>query len=129
MIQQDEATVFASLRDKAAELNQEFTAAGKVAAKQIREAGKPNWIEIIAKGMVTAIWYVMITCGIMYMVYDIKDIHNDLAYLRERVNAVHYNQTIPGANFTPWDMKAFYEAWDNQNEYILGARHNNTRGK
>ena len=121
-IQQDGASVFAPLRDKAAELSQEFTAAGKVAAKQIREAGKPDWVEILAKGMVTAILYVMITCGVMYMVYGIKDIHKELDYLHNRVDVIQYNQTIPGANFTPWDMKEFYEAWDNQNKYIWEQR-------
>ena len=124
-IQQEGDSVFAPLRDKAAELSQEFTAAGKVAAKQIREAGKPDWVEILAKGMVTAILYVMITCGVMYMVYGIKDIHKELDYLHNRVDVIQYNQTIPGANFTPWDMKEFYEAWDNQNEYIKEIRNNN----
>lgn len=128
-LQQDGASVFAPLRDKASELSQEFTAAGKVAAKQIREAGKPDWVEILAKGMVTAIVYVLITCGIMYMVYGIKDIHSDLAYLRDRVDVIHYNQTIPEANFSPWDMKAFHEAWDNQNKYIWEMRQTATQGK
>lgn len=128
-IQQDGASVFAPLRDKAAELSQEFTIAGKVAAKQIREAGKPDWVEILAKGMVTAIVYVLITCGIMYMVYGIKDIHSDLAYLRDRVDVIQYNQTIPEANFSPWDMKAFHEAWDNQNRYIWEQRNNNGQNK
>ena len=121
-IQQDGASVFAPLRDKAAELSQEFTAAGKVAAKQIREAGKLDWMEVLVRGLVTALWYVCITGGVMYWIYGIKDIHSDLAYLRDRVDAIQYNQTIPGANFSPWDMKAFHEAWDNQNKYIWEQR-------
>ena len=128
-LQQDGASVFAPLRDKAAELSQEFTAAGKVAAKQIREAGKPDWTEVLVRGLVTALWYVCITGGVMYWLYGIKDIHSDLAYLRDRVDAIQYNQTIPGANFSPWDMKAFHEAWDNQNEYIGIMRQNNIKGK
>lgn len=123
-IQQDGATVFAPLRDKATELSQEFTAAGKVAAKQIREAGKPDWMEVLVRGLVTALWYVCITGGVMYWIYGIKDIHSDLAYLRDRVDAIQYNQTIPEANFSPWDMKAFHEAWDNQNKYLREIRHN-----
>ena len=117
-IQQEGASVFAPLRNKAAKLCQEFDAAGKVAIKQIREAGKPEWVEIIAKGMISAIVYVMLLTGIMYMMYGIDDIHSDLAYLRDRVDVIQYNQTIPGAKFSPCDMKEFYEAWDNQNEYI-----------
>lgn len=117
-IQQDGASVFAPLRDKAAELNQEFTAAGKVAAKQIREAGKQDWTEVLVRGVITALWYVCITGGVMFWIYGIKDIHSDLAYLRDRGDAIQYNQTIPEANFSPWDMKAFHEAWDNQNRYI-----------
>jgi len=121
-IQQEGASVFAPLRNKAAKLSQEFDAAGKVAIKQIREAGRPDWVEILVKGMVTAIWYVLITCGIMYMMYGIKDIHKELDYLHNRVDVIQYNQTIPEANFTPWDMKEFYEAWDNQNKYIWEQR-------
>ena len=117
-IQQDGASVFAPLRDKADELSQEFTAAGKVAAKQIREAGKLDWMEVLVRGLVTALWYVCITGGVMYWIYGIKDIHHELDYLHNRVDVIQYNQTIPGANFTPWEMKEFYEAWDNQNEYI-----------
>ena len=117
-IQQEGASVFAPLRNKAAKLCQEFDAAGKVAIKQIREAGKPEWVEIIAKGMISAIVYVMLLTGIMYMMYGIDDIHSDLAYLRDRVDVIQYNQTIDGAKFTPWDMNAFHEAWDNQNKYI-----------
>lgn len=117
-IQQDGASVFAPLRDKADELSQEFTAAGKVAAKQIREAGKLDWMEVLVRGLVTALWYVCITGGVMYWIYGIKDIHHELDYLHNRVDVIQYNQTVPGANFTPWEMKEFYEAWDNQNEYI-----------
>lgn len=58
----------------------------------------------------------------MYWIYGIKDIHSDLAYLRDRVDAIQYNQTIPEANFSPWDMKAFHEAWDNQNDYLRNIR-------
>ena len=107
-IQQEGASVFAPLRNKAAKLCQEFDAAGKVAIKQIREAGKPEWVEIIAKGMISAIVYVMLLTGIMYMMYGIDDIHSDLAYLRDRVDVIQYNQTIDGAKFTPWDMNAFH---------------------
>jgi len=121
-IQQDGATVFAPLRDKAAELSQEFTAAGKVAAKQIREAGKPDWLEVAVRGLVTALWYVCITGGVMYWIYGIKDIHKEMDYLHNRVDVIQYNQTIPGAKFSPWDMKEFYEAWDNQNKYIWEQR-------
>ena len=121
-IQQEGASVFAPLRNKAAKLCQEFDAAGKVAIKQIREAGKPEWVEIIAKGMISAIVYVMLLTGIMYMMYGIDDIHSDLAYLRDRVDVIQYNQTIDGAKFTPWDMNAFHEAWDNQNKYIRNER-------
>ena len=121
-IQQEGASVFAPLRNKAAKLCQEFDAAGKVAIKQIREAGKPEWVEIIAKGMISAIVYVMLLTGIMYMMYGIDDIHSDLAYLRDRVDVIQYNQTIDGAKFTPWDMKEFHEAWDNQNKYIRNER-------
>ena len=128
-IQQDGASVFAPLRDKADELSQEFTAAGKVAAKQIREAGKPDWTEVLVRGLVTALWYVCITGGVMYWLYGIKDIHHELDYLHNRVDVIQYNQTIPGANFTPWEMKEFYEAWDNQNEYIGIMRQNNIKGK
>ena len=121
-IQQEGVGVFAPLRDKAAKLSQEFDAAGKVAIKQIREAGKPEWVEIIAKGMISAIVYVMLLTGIMYMMYGIDDIHSDLAYLRDRGDVIQYNQTIDGAKFTPWDMKEFHEAWDNQNKYIRNER-------
>ena len=121
-IQQDGATVFASLRNKADELSKEFDNAGKVAAKQIREAGKPDWLDILARGLITAVWYVAIIGSVMYWVYGITDIHQDLGYLRGRVDVIHYNQTMPGANFTPWDMREFYEAWENQNEYIRNER-------
>ena len=124
-IQQEGASVFAPLRNKAAKLCQEFDAAGKVAIKQIREAGKPEWVEIIAKGMISAIVYVMLLTGIMYMMYGIDDIHSDLAYLRDRGDVIQYNQTIDGAKFTPWDMNAFHEAWDNQNKYIWEQRNRN----
>ena len=58
----------------------------------------------------------------MRWVYGINDIHKELNYLHNRVDVIQYNQTIDGAKFTPWDMKAFYEAWDNQNKYIAGER-------
>ena len=128
-IQQEGASVFAPLRNKAAKLCQEFDAAGKVAIKQIREAGKPEWVEIIAKGMISAIVYVMLLTGIMYMMYGIDDIHSDLAYLRDRVDVIQYNQTIDGAKFTPWDMNAFHEAWDNQNRYIWEQRNKKAQGQ
>lgn len=128
-IQQDGATVFASLRDKTAELSQEFTAAGKVAAKQIREAGKPDWLEVAVKTLGIAFWYILITCGIMRWVYGINDIHQELDYLHNRVDVIQYNQTIDGAKFTPWDMKEFYEAWDNQNRYIWEQRNKNGQKK
>lgn len=128
-IQQEGASVFAPLRNKAEKLCQEFDAAGKVAIKQIREAGKPEWGEIIAKGMISAIVYVMLLTGIMYMMYGIDDIHNDLAYLRDRVDVIQYNQTIDGAKFTPWDMKEFHEAWDNQNKYIWEQRNKKAQGQ
>lgn len=121
-LKQDGDAVFAPLRDKAAELSREFNAAGKVAVKQIREASRPDWLEVVIRTLFTAIWYVIITCGIMKWVYGIGDIHSDLAYLRDRVDVIQYNQTIPEANFTPWDMKAFHKAWDNQNEYIIEMR-------
>ena len=124
-IQQEGVGVFAPLRDKAAKLSQEFDAAGKVAIKQIREAGKPDWVEVLVRGLVTALWYVCITGGVMYWLYGIKDIHSDLAYLRDRVDVIQYNQTIDGAKFTPWDMNAFHEAWDNQNKYIWEQRNRN----
>ena len=124
-IQQEGASVFAPLRNKAAKLCQEFDAAGKVAIKQIREAGKPEWVEIIAKGMISAIVYVMLLTGIMYMMYGIDDIHSDLAYLRDRVDVIQYNQTIDGAKFTPWDMNAFHEAWNKRNQTILEQRQKN----
>ena len=128
-IQQEGASVFAPLRNKAAKLCQEFDVAGKVAIKQIREAGKPEWVEIIVKGMISAIVYVMLLTGIMYMMYGIDDIHSDLAYLRDRVDVIQYNQSIDEAKFTPWDMKAFHEAWNKRNEQILKERQKNTQGK
>lgn len=126
-IQQEGANVFAPLRDKAAELSQELSAAGKVAAKQIRELGRPDWLEVAVRTLVTAVWYVLITCGVMMWVYGIKDIHSDLAYLRDRGDVIQYNQTIDGAKFTPWDMKDFHEAWDNQNKYIWEQRNKNAQ--
>ncbi len=121
-IQLDGKNVFDPLREKAAELSKEFNAAGRVALKQIKEAGKPDRVEILAKCMLTAIFYVLINCGVMYLMYGIDDIHSDLSYIRDRVNAIHYNQTIEDAKFTPWDMKEFHEAWDNQNKYIWEQR-------
>ena len=121
-IQQEGASVFAPLRDKAAELSQELSAAGKVAAKQVREIGNEDLKVSIFRGLVSGIWYILLTCFIMYWIYGIKDIHKELDYLHNRVDVIQYNQTIPEANFTPWDMKAFYEAWDNQNEYIRNER-------
>lgn len=123
-IQLDGKNVLDPLREKAAELSKEFNAAGRVAVKQIREVGKPDWVETFVKYMLTAIFYVLINCGVMYLMYGIDDIHSDLAYLRDRVNAIHYNQTIEDAKFTPWDMKEFHEAWDNQNKYIWNQRKN-----
>ena len=70
MIQQDGATVFAPLREKAAELSQEFTAAGRVAARQIRVAGKPDWVEVLVRGLVTALWYVCITGGYVLDIWN-----------------------------------------------------------
>ena len=117
-IQQEGASVFAPLRDKAAELSQELSAAGKVAAKQVREIGNEDLKVSIFRGLVSGIWYILLTGFIMYWIYGIKDIHKQLDYLHNRVDVIQYNQTIPGASFTPWDMKEFYEAWDNQNKYI-----------
>ena len=121
-IQQEGAGVFAPLRDKAAELSQELSAAGKVAAKQVREIGNEDLKVTIFRGLVSGIWYILLTSFIMYWIYGIKDIHNELDYLHNRVDVIQYNQTIPGANFTPWDMKEFYEAWDNQDKYIIEMR-------
>ncbi|TYZ19266.1 hypothetical protein [Selenomonas ruminis] len=121
-IQQEGANVFASLRDKAAKLCQEFDVAGNVASKKIREAGKPDWLEVAVRTLFIAFWYILITCGIMRWVYGINDIHKELNYLHNRVDVIQYNQTIDGAKFTPWDMKAFYEAWDNQNKHIWEQR-------
>lgn len=124
-IQQEGVGVFAPLRDKAAELSQELSAAGKVAAKQVREIGNEDLKVSIFRGLVSGIWYILLTCFIMYWIYGIKDIHKELDYLHNRVDVIQYNQTIPEANFTPWDMKAFYEAWDNQNKYIWEQRNKN----
>lgn len=124
-IQQDGATVFDPLRNKAAELSKEFDNAGKMAVRQIREAGKTDWVEFGVTTFVTALWYAFITCGIVMWGYGINNVDRDLAYLRDRVDAIQYNQTIPDANFSPWDMKAFHEAWDNQNRYIWEQRNKN----
>lgn len=121
-IQQEGASVFAPLRDKAAELSQELSAAGKVAAKQVREIGNEDLKVSIFRGLVSGIWYILLTGFIMYWIYGIKDIHKELDYLHNRVDVIQYNQTIDGAKFTPWDMKEFYEAWDKKNEQIWKDR-------
>ncbi|HIH35410.1 MAG TPA: hypothetical protein HA255_03070, partial [Methanosphaera sp.] len=121
-IQQEGVGVFAPLRDKAAELSQELSAAGKVAAKQVREIGNEDLKVSIFRGLVSGIWYILLTGFIMYWIYGIKDIHKELDYLHNRVDVIQYNQTIDGAKFTPWDMKEFYEAWDKKNEQIWKDR-------
>ena len=128
-IQQEGAGVFAPLRDKAAELSQELSAAGKAAAKQVREIGNENLKVTIFRGLISGIWYILLTGFIMYWIYGIKDIHNELDYLHNRVDVIQYNQTIPGASFTPWDMKEFHEAWDNQNKYIWEQRNKKAQGQ
>ncbi len=120
--QEHEIHIFEELKKNAAELNKEFTDAGMVAAQRIRDAGKRDWLDIACNGLIVAFWYVLITAGVMKMVYGIDDIHRDLAYLRDKVDVIQYNQTIPNANFTPWDMNEFHDAWNNQNEYVLEER-------
>ena len=121
-IQLDGKNVFDPLREKAAELSKEFNAAGRVAIQQIREAGKTNWVELGLTTFVTAVWYAFITCIIVTFGYGIAHADRDLAYLRDKVDVIQYNQTINGAKFTPWDMNEFHEAWDNQNKYIWEQR-------
>ena len=53
-IQQEGAGVFAPLRDKAAELSQELSAAGKAAAKQVREIGNEDLKVTIFRGLISA---------------------------------------------------------------------------
>ena len=65
----------------------------------------------------------------MYWIYGIKDIHKELDYLHDHVDVIQYNQTIPKAKFTPWDMKEFHEAWDNQNRYIWEQRNKKAQGQ
>ena len=79
-------------------------------------------LELAFRTLLIAIWYILITCGIMYKMYGLDDIHSNLAYLRDRVDVIQYNQTIKDAKFTPWDMKEFHEAWDKQNEIIWYER-------
>ena len=124
-IQQEGASVFAPLRNKAAKLCQEFDAAGKVAIKQIREAGKTDWVEFGLTTFLTALWYAFITCVIMMWGYGITNIDRDLSYLRDRVDVIQYNQTIDGAKYTPWDMNEFHEAWNKRNQTILEQRQKN----
>ena len=126
-IQLDGKTVFDPLREKAAELSKELSSAGKVAARQVRDIGNEDLKVTIFRGLVAGIWYILLTAFIMYWIYGIKDIHSDLDYLRDRVDVIQYNQTIDGAKFTPWDMKDFYEAWDNQNKYIWEQRNKNAQ--
>lgn len=126
-IQLDGKTVFDPLREKAAELSKELSAAGKVAARQVRDIGNEDLKVTIFRGLVAGIWYILLTGFIMYWIYGIKDIHSDLDYLRDRVDVIQYNQTIDGAKFTPWDMNAFHEAWDNQNKYIWEQRNKNAQ--
>ena len=84
----------------------------KCYTRQVREIGNEDLKVTIFRGLVAGIWYILLTAFIMYWIYGIKDIHSDLDYLRDRVDVIHYNQTIDGAKFTPWDMNAFHEAWD-----------------
>lgn len=123
-IQLDGASVFEPLRKTVIKLNHDFEEASERAAWQIANAGKTAWWKYAINSLIASIWFVAITSGILYWGFDLSDMENQLIQLRKKAEVIHYNQTIDGANYNPWEMEKFHEAWMRRNEAIQNAQFN-----
>ena len=97
------------------------------AENRILIAGEKTWKEYVKEGLMTGLFFAILTAIIQYSVYHNYFGKNSALYEKivkvERVmDMMHYNQTIPGANFSPWDWDAFTEAWVNQDKYTKEQR-------
>ena len=110
------------LREEAVATTQRIEEAGRAAEKKIRD-GKPydrNIYELLLEGAIR-IGYVFVFTFLALWVFGIMDMKDDIAYNRDRIDAIHYNQAY-GSHYSPFDMREFYKAWDNQREYLKNER-------
>lgn len=111
----------------AAEVNGKLQESGEIAAEKIRQAGSKSIKEFAIRSFFTAAWFVVLTLGVQYFAFfgDFKrggQFYESVARIGNSINMIHFNQTMPGANFTQWDWDAFWEAWNNQDRYIKEQR-------
>ena len=111
----------------ATEVNKKLQESGEIAAEEIRQAGKKSIKEYAIQCFFTAAWFVVLTVVVQYFAFfgDFKhggQFYESVARIGNSINMIHFNQTMPGANFTQWDWDAFWEAWNNQDKYIREQR-------
>lgn len=112
------------------EVNSKLQESGEIAAEKIRQAGRKSIKEFAIQSFFTAAWFVVITLGVQYFAFfdDFKQggwFYERVAIitkLEHVLDMVHFNQTMPGANYTFWDFGDFVGAWANQDKYIKEQR-------
>lgn len=121
-ITQESTKVFEPLEKAADTVARKVKAAGNEAAENLKRTGEKTLGQIAAESAFLAIVYIALTLIVLWLVgfFDMKD---DIAYNREHINAIHWNQTTgttEGARtYSPWEMRDFNTAWDNENRYLL----------
>lgn len=111
-----------TLKEQVTSITSDLQKAGEAAEKKIKN-GKPyyrNIWEVLIEGAIR-IGYVFAFTFLALWVFGIMDMKNDVAYNRDRIDAIHYNQAY-GSHYSPFDMQQFYKAWDNQQEYLKNER-------
>lgn len=111
----------------ATEVNEKLQESGDIAADKIRQAGRKSIKEFAIQSFFTAAWFVVLTLGVQYFVFfdDFKQggwFYESVAKIGNSINMIHFNQTMPGANYTFWDFGDFVGAWANQDKYIKEQR-------
>ena len=111
----------------AAEVNGKLQESGEIAAEKIRRAGSKSIKEFAMQSFFTAVWFVVLTVAVQYWAYFGNfapggTFYDKVSEIADSLNMVHFNQTMPGANFSPWDWDAFVSAWRNQDKYIREQR-------
>jgi len=142
-IQRAGEKVFEPLKQAAADLNKEIKAAsgeavgvvrsaagklqaaGNEAVRRISEAGERTWQELAIEGVAIALFFTLINMGLWWFM-GLHEIKKDVDYNRNRIDAIHWNQTTGTTNgarkYSPWEMQDFYKAWDNQQTYIINKQ-------
>ena len=90
-------------------------------------AGEKTWKEYAKEGVMIAIFFVSLTMALQYGILDKYfgkngDLYKKITTVENKLNMVHYNQTMPGTSFSPWDWDSFIDAWNNQDKYIKEQR-------